>query len=184
MEFIRKGTRQKVIAYSEIQPNDNVLDVCTGTGELAIAFARAGATVTGIDIAEDMLKRAGEKFNGTSLSWHRMDACHLAFDRHSFDVSAISLALHHMPEVVQHQVLSELARVTRRKIIIVEPHQPFAAWKHTAWALIATIIDESEYMFEWARQDFNRVCAQAGLAVEHVEVTTLAIHRITVCRPV
>ena len=57
MEFLRKCTRQQATTFSEIQPNDRVLDVCTGTVELALAFTRAGATVAGIDIAEDMLSR-------------------------------------------------------------------------------------------------------------------------------
>ena len=40
------------------QADERVLDVATGTGEVAIRAARTGATVTAIDIAEPMLESA------------------------------------------------------------------------------------------------------------------------------
>jgi ubiquinone/menaquinone biosynthesis C-methylase UbiE len=40
------------------RPDERVLDVATGTGEVAIRAARSGATVTAIDIAEPMLEKA------------------------------------------------------------------------------------------------------------------------------
>jgi demethylmenaquinone methyltransferase/2-methoxy-6-polyprenyl-1,4-benzoquinol methylase len=41
-----------------VQPGDRVLDACCGTGDLAVAARRAGATVTGLDFSEQMLERA------------------------------------------------------------------------------------------------------------------------------
>ena len=183
-EFIRKGTRPKVVQKSGIQPGGKVLDACTGTGELALAFAQAGAKTIGIDIADEMLCRAVEKTCDLPATWLNMDATNLKFSDHSFDVSTISLALHHMPEETQVQVLSELARVTLHKVIIVEPHQPLNPKLHWLWRIVADIIDESEYISQWVKQDFNQTCQKAGLEIESVEITTLAIHRITVCKPV
>ncbi len=183
VEFIRKGTRQKVIKLCQLNPGDKVLDVCTGTGELALAFARLGAEVTGIDIVDSMLVRAEKKSNGNKPSWLNMDATALKFPANYFDISTLSLALHHMPEATQNQVLSEMARVTRRKVVLVEPHQPFNSKLHWAWGLVGSIVDKSEYMRQWVRQDFNQTCRAAGLEVEDFSVTTFAIHRITVCKP-
>jgi ubiquinone/menaquinone biosynthesis C-methylase UbiE len=183
-EFIRKGTRPKVVQKSGIQPGEIVLDACTGTGELALAFAQVGAKTIGIDIADEMLLRATEKTNGLPANWFNMDATKLKFSDNTFDVSTISLALHHMPEDTQIQVLSELARVTRHKVIVVEPHQPFNPKLHWLWKIVADVIDESEYIHQWVKQDFNQTCQKAGLEIESIEITTLAIHRITVCKPV
>src|SRR5882672_3747015 len=38
-----------------------VVDVCCGTGDLALAFARAGARVLGVDFTAEMLARAERK---------------------------------------------------------------------------------------------------------------------------
>ncbi|MBU0512900.1 MAG: methyltransferase domain-containing protein [Chloroflexi bacterium] len=183
IEFIRKGTRPKVIEMSGWQPSEKVLDVCTGTGDLALAFARLGAEVIGIDIAENMLQRAAAKSNGEYITWLKMDATDLQFPANSFDVTTLSLALHHMPENTQHQVLSEIARVTRRKVVLVEPHQPFAQWMHSIWGFVASFVDKSEYMPQWVHQDFNQTCYKAGLKVDEIRVSTLAIHRLTACNP-
>jgi len=184
IEFIRRGTRAKAIHYSDWQPGEKVLDVCTGTGELALAFAKLGAEVTGIDIVDNMLQRAKEKSNGYHPTWLKMDATEMKFPAKYFDVATLSLALHHMPNRTQHKVLSELARVTRRKVILVEPHQPFNKNLHWAWGLVASLVDESEYMPQWVRQDLSQTCQTAGLEVEKIVVKTFAIHRITICRPV
>jgi demethylmenaquinone methyltransferase/2-methoxy-6-polyprenyl-1,4-benzoquinol methylase len=184
IEFIRRNTRPKVVEKSNLKQGEKVLDACTGTGDLALAFAKAGAEVTGIDIAENMLLRAREKTNGFHVTWIKMDASNIKFRDNFFDISTISLALHHMPEEEQSKVLTELARVTRRKIIIVEPHQPFNRKLHWLWGVVGSIVDESKFMPQWVRQDFNRTCNKAGLLVEDIEVTTRAIHRITVCKPI
>jgi len=182
-EFIRHGTRKKVVDLSGWQPGETVLDVCTGTGELAFTFARLGAQVVGIDIAINMLNRAIDKTIGTQPTWQEMDATELQFEENSFDISTLSLALHHMPENIQHHVLSEMARVTRRCVILIEPHTPYNDRLKTFWGAMASVIDESEYMPQWAKQDFNQTCQQAGLKVENQLITTLYIHRITRCRP-
>ena len=68
-EFIRYGTRQKAVALSGWQPGETVLDLCTGTGGLALAFASLGAPVVGVDIARGMLKRAAAKSRGCDCAW-------------------------------------------------------------------------------------------------------------------
>src|SRR5205823_6359257 len=44
-----------------VRPGDRVLDAACGTGDLAIAAAGTGATVTGLDFSERMLERAQRK---------------------------------------------------------------------------------------------------------------------------
>ena len=47
--------RRKAVALCHVQPADRVLDVACGTGDLAEAFARAGAaSVRGVDFTEQM----------------------------------------------------------------------------------------------------------------------------------
>jgi demethylmenaquinone methyltransferase/2-methoxy-6-polyprenyl-1,4-benzoquinol methylase len=182
-EFIRQGTRRKAVRLAGCLPGERVLDVCTGTGEQALAFARLGAHVVGIDISEKMLQVASRKLIKPAPTWLAMDAARLQFPDKSFDISTVSLALHHMPEETQLQVLGEMARVTRRRVVIVEPHAPYRASLWQAWAFVASIVDQSEYMGEWVRQDFNHTCRSAGLEVENTWVEAFSLHRISLCRP-
>jgi len=183
MEFLRRGTRHKAMSLSGWRPGEQILDLCTGTGELALVFASQGANVVGTDIARGMLKRAVNKSLGTRSAWAEMDATHLAFADDTFDISALSLALHHMPVTVQLEVLGELRRVTRRRIVIIEPDVPVNRRWSPIWSFVASIIDESEYMHEWVRQDFAITCRTAGLNVESIHGTSFGLHRIVLCEP-
>lgn len=182
-EFVRSGTRSKVIELSGWQKGESVLDVCTGTGVLALAFGAHGARVTGVDLARRMLKRASSKSVGIKSHWLEMDATQLAFAEKSFDVSVLSLALHHMPETVQIAVLRELRRVTRRRVVIIEPDIPVKPSWVPAYVFVASIIDESEYMHMWVKQDLQATCETAGLHVETIVGTTFGLHRILLCDP-
>jgi len=182
-EFIRQGTRDKAVDMSGWREGERVLDLCTGTGGLGLRFASRGAEVVGVDLARGMLKRALSKANGSRSHWLEMDATCLGFPNDTFDVSVLSLALHHMPEPVQINVLGELRRVTRRKVVLIEPEVPVKPNWMPAWAFVANIIDESEFMNEWMRQDFADTCRKAGLKVELIESSTFWIHRIILCNP-
>jgi len=182
-EFIRRGTRHKAMILSGWKPGEKVLDLCTGTGELALTFASQGAPVIGVDLARGMLKVASAKAARLNSAWLEMDAIHLAFADKSFEVSMLSLALHHMPETVQLNVLKELCRVTQRRVVIIEPDVPVKLGWVPIWTFVASIIDESEYMHEWVRQDFKRTCQTAGLQVDSIYESTFGLHRIVICEP-
>lgn len=182
-EWLRHGTRRKAILLSGWQPGDTVLDLCTGTGTLARTFASHGAHVTGVDIARGMLKRASAKAAGMNTSWVEMDATRLSFVDGAFEISVLSLALHHMPVPVQLRVLEEARRVTRRNIVIIELDVPVKPRWIPLWTFVANVIDESEYMHEWVRQDFPGTCHEAGLRVKTVYGSTLGLHRILLCEP-
>ena len=183
MEFIRRGTRRKAMSLSGWHSGERILDLCTGTGEMALVFASQGAKVVGTDIARGMLKRAANKSLGTASAWVEMDATNLAIADRSFEISIISLALHHMPVPVQVRVLMELRRVTSKRIVIIEPDVPVDRRWSPLWSFVASMIDESEYMHEWVYQDFINTCHRAGLNVEAVHGTTFGLHRILLCEP-
>jgi len=182
-EWIRRGTRQKAMHLSGWRLGDRVLDLCTGTGTLAHVFASQGANVVGVDIARGMLKRASSKTKGMNTSWTEMDATRLAFPNNCFDVSVLSLALHHMPVSIQLSVLTELRRVTSRSVVIIEPDIPIKPRWIPIWVFVANVIDESEYMHEWVHQDFPGTCLEAGLSIQAIHGTSLGLHRIILCDP-
>jgi ubiquinone/menaquinone biosynthesis C-methylase UbiE len=183
-EFSRKKTRGAVLEICDWKTGDKVLDLCTGTGEMALAFSREGLDVTGIDLAEGMLKVASNKPNPYPSKWLEMDAENLDFPDKVFDITTIALALHHMPEGTQIRVLSEAARVTKRQIVIVEYNPPEIPKHQIFWSVLVSFIDQSEHMRDWAQQDFPQTCAAAGSKITKKKITTWGLHQVLVLEPI
>jgi 2-polyprenyl-3-methyl-5-hydroxy-6-metoxy-1,4-benzoquinol methylase len=101
------------VARLPIPPRARVLDVACGTGNLAIPIARAGATVTGVDIAVNLLAQARERALAEALAieFDEGDAEQLPYPDASFDavVTMFGAMFAPRPDVVA----SELARVLK-----------------------------------------------------------------------
>ena len=89
-----------------------VLDVCCGTGDIAIALAQQGLQAHGIDFSPAMLKRAREKgANIPRIYWRQGDAMELPYANNEFDAACISFGLRNTADY--SQVLREMQRVVR-----------------------------------------------------------------------
>jgi ubiquinone/menaquinone biosynthesis C-methylase UbiE len=96
------------------QPHWRMLDVATGAGHTALAFAPHVAQVVAADITESMLVKTAELAAArglTNLETRAADAEALPFDSASFDLVTCRLAFHHFPE--PRQALSEFVRVLK-----------------------------------------------------------------------
>ncbi len=100
---------RRLTAEAVVRPGDRVLDACCGTGDLAIAGARAGGRVTGLDFSERMLERARAK--APAIEWVRGDLLHLPFPDASFDVVTVGFGVRNAADL--ESALRELARVLR-----------------------------------------------------------------------
>ena len=98
-----------------------VLDVGTGTGRVALALARQGAHVTGVDASLEMLKVARTRLAAAQMNVTFLpgDAHALAFPDQSFDM-AVSLRML-MHTIDWRNCLAELCRVARRRIVFDYP---------------------------------------------------------------
>lgn len=94
-------------ARAVVRPRARVLDVCCGTGDLALADVRAGGRVTAIDFSERMLERARAKSG--EVEWHRADALALPFPDGSFDAATVGFGVRNLGDV--EAGLRELRRV-------------------------------------------------------------------------
>src|SRR3954463_8002920 len=88
---------------------DRVLAACCGTGDLAVAAARTGGRVTGLDFSERMLERARHK--APELEWIRGDLLELPFGVGSFDAATVGFGARNVDDL--QRALSELRRVLR-----------------------------------------------------------------------
>jgi ubiquinone/menaquinone biosynthesis C-methylase UbiE len=101
------------VARLAIPPGARVLDVACGTGNLAMPAARAGARVTGIDIAPNLLEQARARAAAEKLTatFEEGDAEHLPYAGGEFDLvmSMFGAMFAPRPELVA----SEVTRVCR-----------------------------------------------------------------------
>ena len=97
-------------AAAVVHPGDRVLDACCGTGDLALASARAGGRVTGLDFSERMLERARRK--SAEIEWVRGDALALPFEDGSFDAATVGFGVRNLEDL--DRGLAELHRVLRQ----------------------------------------------------------------------
>jgi len=180
--FRLKGVRRATVEMSGAQPGDRVLDVCTGTGDVALEFARRCDDVVGIDLSAGMLAVARKKDGEGKVHFLQMDATRLDFADREFDVSAISFGLHDMPPEAREEALRELARVTRKRIVIVDYNPPSNPILRAIYIALVSLW-ESKYFPEFARSDFGGLLARCGLQVERERPTYFGFLRICVCRP-
>ena len=97
----------------DVHSTERVLDVATGSGNAAMAAARRGCTVTGVDYVPALLERARRRAEaeGLEIEYVEGDAEALPFDDGAFDVTSSVFGAMFAPD--QEQTARELVRVTR-----------------------------------------------------------------------
>jgi demethylmenaquinone methyltransferase/2-methoxy-6-polyprenyl-1,4-benzoquinol methylase len=119
---------RRATAASVVQPGDRVLDACCGTGDLAVACARAGGRVTGLDFSERMLERARRK--APELEWVQGDLLGLPFVDGTFDAATVGFGVRNVEDV--GAALRELRRVLRPggRLAVLEITRPRGLLRH------------------------------------------------------
>lgn len=111
------GTKARIdrVAVSRLplRQGDRVLDLCTGSGDIAILLARAGARVTAIDASPEMLRVARRKAAGLEdrIDFGEGDALALGMPDGAFDGAVISFGLRNLESL--ERGLAEMRRVVR-----------------------------------------------------------------------
>jgi demethylmenaquinone methyltransferase/2-methoxy-6-polyprenyl-1,4-benzoquinol methylase len=100
---------RRITVEEAVRGGDRTLDACCGTGDLAIAARRHGASVVGLDFAERMLERARRK--APEIEWVQGDMLALPFDDASFDSATVGFGVRNVEDLGAG--LRELRRVLR-----------------------------------------------------------------------
>ena len=120
--------RRQAIRQSGLAPGMRVLDVCTGTGDLALMCAQqqqGRGSVTGADLNPEMLRLAQRKAGGRrGIAWVRADALALPFPDGHFDCVFIGFSTRNLTHVTDG--LREMLRVVRPggQLVILETGRP------------------------------------------------------------
>ena len=116
---IHRIWRQRLVRIAKKEETTKILDLCTGTGDLAFSFAEAfgsSTTVIGLDFVAEMLERAAEKKAKralTNVSFVQGDATAIPFPPQTFDLVSVSFGVRNIPHL--DRCLAEVQRVLKPK---------------------------------------------------------------------
>lgn len=134
---LHKRWRPAAVRRAGFQPGDRVLDVATGTGELALVLARvigASGQVVGIDFCAPMLalgRRKAARRQPPKIAFLLGAAEALPFPEGIFDGATLGFALRNVTDVAW--TLREMARVVRPggrvvNLELTQPRHPWLRW--------------------------------------------------------
>jgi demethylmenaquinone methyltransferase/2-methoxy-6-polyprenyl-1,4-benzoquinol methylase len=125
--------RTRAVSRSGIRKGDQVLDVCTGTGDLAFILSRRvgpEGSVMGTDFCTEMLDVAKLKIKSRhrNVSFTCSDTKKLPFPDNSFDAVTVAFGMRNIPDT--SSALKEIKRVLKPggKYVCLELTRPHASW--------------------------------------------------------
>jgi demethylmenaquinone methyltransferase/2-methoxy-6-polyprenyl-1,4-benzoquinol methylase len=127
--------KRRVVQLAQIQPGDLALDLCCGTGDLALALAQRGAAATGLDFSQPMLEVAARrqcrlKSQASNLQFIQGDAKQVPFPDGTFNIVTVGYGLRNLAS--WERGLDEMHRVARpgARLIVLEFGKPAnALWR-------------------------------------------------------
>ncbi len=145
--------QEELLGRLKVAEGEDLLDLATGTGRLALKAAQLGARVTAIDSSEPMMTLARQQAEdaGLDASFDQGDIEYLPYDDRSFDVLVSNFGLTFAPD--HANVAAELARVARSGARL-----GFTAWKPNPklGELYRRFTEEpigGREAYEWGRED-------------------------------
>ena len=120
-----KNWRQIVYNLSMQNNPKNIIDIATGTGDIALCFSKDDVEVIGIDNARQMLDIANQKKSSSkNIQFQLEDAENMSFANDSFDVATVGFGVRNFENL--HQGLVEIKRILKpgKKLIILETAVP------------------------------------------------------------
>ncbi len=170
--------RERAADLAHVGPGSRVLDVATGTGDLAIELARRvapGGEVVGSDFSEAMLARARTKTKPASaeLRFEWGDALELPFADGTFDAATVGFGARNFSDLAGG--LAEMARVVRPggRVVVLEFTSPtraplslfYSLWFDRIVPLLGRLVGDPE-AYSYLPSSVKRFPAPAGLAAE------------------
>jgi demethylmenaquinone methyltransferase / 2-methoxy-6-polyprenyl-1,4-benzoquinol methylase len=201
-----RGWRRRTVRALQLGERPRVLDLATGTGDLAIDIARMhpGAQVIGLDPSPRMLAIAEAKLARRGLSDRvtlvRGDAQQLPYASCEMDAATIAFGIRNVPD--RPAALREMARVVRPggRIAVLELGEPERGvlaraarfhCRHVVPVLGALLSGAREYRYLQRsiaafppNAEFARVMERAGLHVIEAAPLTFGVCTLFVATPV
>jgi demethylmenaquinone methyltransferase/2-methoxy-6-polyprenyl-1,4-benzoquinol methylase len=161
--------RRRAADLAQAGPGTEILDVATGTGDLAIEMAARGATVIGSDFSEEMLVQARTK--QPAIAWEWANALELPYADDRFDAATVGFGARNFSDLARG--VGEMARVVKPggRVVILEittPTKPplstfFSVWFDNVVPALGKLAGDSA-AYEYLPNSVKRFPAPEGLA--------------------
>ncbi len=128
--WLHRRWKNRLVTLANPAKGTRALDLCCGTGDIAIALAGRGAEVTGLDFSEAMLTRARARDVKGAIHFIQGDALETGLPDDHFDCTTIAFGLRNLAGF--ESGLREMHRVTKPggKILVLDFGKPgFGPWR-------------------------------------------------------
>lgn len=181
IEFFPQAKRLRKVVVDSIDKDGNILDLCCGTGTVAIRIAKSRplSNVFGLDLSIEMLRVARKKSEGLkNIFFFGGMAQKISFPESYFDFVIISFSLHEMPKQMRNTALKETFRTlkNRGKIIILDLRKVYNWFKYPLFLYLKLL--EPPYVLEFIKEDLKETLKETGFSSikeEYIGATRLII---------
>lgn len=139
---LHRAWKRQLLRRAEPKPNERILDVCCGTGDITLALAKSGAEVTGVDFSGEMLKEARKRAaDANELRFIEADALQLPFESEQFDLVTIAYGLRNLTHF--DAGIEELVRVLKPggRLFVLDFGKPNnTLWRRLYFAYLRWIV--------------------------------------------
>jgi len=193
------GWRRAAIARLAVAPSSRVLDVATGTGDLAFASECAGARVVGCDFAAAMIRIAADKAEGSDsmVAFQVASADALPYRDGAYAGAVSAFAMRNVRPILE-PVLQEILRVLEPggRLVILEFTEPVAVpvrWGHHLYTRVLVpriggLLTGDREPFDYLNRSISAwfsppqfaevlsACGFADVGYERLSLGTVALH--------
>ncbi len=158
-----------LLDHSASTKDDRVLDVATGTGFTALAFASRVKEVVGLDVSDGMLGQAranAEKEGVSNVTFEKGAAESLPFPDATFDRVTCRVAPHHFLSV--QRFCSEAYRVLKPggRLLIADTGVPDGLPEVDAWQNQVEAVRDTSHVRNYSLSEWRNLVTTAGFHVE------------------
>jgi len=184
--------KQRVVRLAQVTPGARALDVCCGTGDIALRLARAGAAVVGLDFSDAMLAVAGKRQKAEGgrqvgeVSFVHGDAQKLPFHEAEFDIVTVGYGLRNLAS--WETGLREMARVAKPggRLLVLDFGKPanpvwralYFGYLRLAVPVLGRVFAGSADAYAYILESLRHYPAQLGVAAKLRELNLVEVQTL------
>jgi len=166
--FNKKTNPRYGLAEKIPDENLRILDICVGTANSSIIFAKKNRKneIIGIDLSPDMIAVAEKKIRKQKLkniNLQPMDATQMTFQNSEFDIATISFALHELEYGLMARILEEAFRTLKNdgELYVIDYEKQSNRVKNILLSIFLRIF-EPPHMSQFLQYDWENILKDIG----------------------